>query len=77
VDSTRVLSHKHTTTYLKALFDASKLTPEGLRSGISHFEDAIHLDASMLLHTQERRKHMVGARGLSILPAADVLPKRG
>jgi tetratricopeptide (TPR) repeat protein len=61
--------------YLKALFDASKLTPEGLRSGISHFEEAIHLDAKYAPAYAGKAEAYGWAAGLSILPPADVLPK--
>ena len=61
--------------YLKALFDASKLTPEGLRSGISRFEEAIQLDAKYAPAYAGKAEAYGWAAALSILPPADVLPK--
>jgi TolB-like protein/DNA-binding winged helix-turn-helix (wHTH) protein len=61
--------------YLKGIFDASKLTPEGLQSGIGHFDDAIRLDSQYAPAYAGKSEAYGWAAGLSILPSDDVLPK--
>lgn len=70
----RVLAEAHE-AYLKGIFDASKLTPEGLQSGIGHFDEAIHLDAEYAPAYAGKAEAYGWAAGLNILPSADVLPK--
>jgi len=72
--SGRVLPEAHE-AYLKGLFDASKLTPEGLQSGIEHFDEAIKLDADYAPAYAGKAEAYGWAAGLSILPSADVFPK--
>jgi len=61
--------------YLKGIFDASKLTPEGLQSGIGHFDDALKLDSQYAPAYAGKAEAYGWAAGLSIMPSADVLPK--
>jgi len=61
--------------YLKGIFDASKLTPEGLQSGVGHFDDAIKLDPQYAPAYAGKAEAYGWAGGLSIMPSADVLPK--
>jgi TolB-like protein/DNA-binding winged helix-turn-helix (wHTH) protein len=70
----RVLAEAHE-AYLKGIFDASKLTPEGLQSGIGHFDEAIGLDAEYAPAYAGKAEAYGWAAGLNILPPADVLPK--
>jgi TolB-like protein/DNA-binding winged helix-turn-helix (wHTH) protein len=70
----RVLAEAHE-AYLKGIFDASKLTPEGLQSGIGHFDEAISLDAEYAPAYAGKAEAYGWAAGLNILPSADVLPK--
>jgi len=70
----RVVAEAHE-AYLKGIFDASKLTPEGLQSGIGHFDEAIHLDAEYAPAYAGKAEAYGWAAGLNILPSADVLPK--
>lgn len=70
----RVIPEAHE-AYLKGLFDASKLTPEGLQSGIAHFDDAIKLDADYAPAYAGKAEAYSWAGGLGIMPAADVFPK--
>jgi len=61
--------------YLKGIFDGSKLTPEGLQSGIGHFDEAIKLDAEYAPAYAGKAEAYGWAAGLAIMPAADVLPR--
>ena len=61
--------------YLKGIFDASKLTPEGLQSGIGHFDEAIKVDPQYAPAYAGKAEAYGWAAGLAILPSADVLPK--
>jgi|KBSMisStandDraft_5_1062788.scaffolds.fasta_scaffold02181_5 TolB-like protein/DNA-binding winged helix-turn-helix (wHTH) protein len=70
----RVVPEAHE-SYLKGVFAASKLTPEGLQSGIGHFDEAIKLDAEYAPAYAGKAEAYGWAAGLNILPSADVLPK--
>ncbi|HKW19492.1 MAG TPA: winged helix-turn-helix domain-containing protein [Terriglobales bacterium] len=61
--------------YLKGLSDASKLTPEGLQSGIDHFDHAIELDPQYASAYAGKAEAYEWAAGLSILPSENALPK--
>jgi len=61
--------------YLKGVFDASKLTPEGLESGIEHFDDAIKLDSEYAPAYAGKAEAYGWAAGLNILPPGEVLPR--
>lgn len=61
--------------YLKGIFDASKLTPEGLQSGIGHFDEAIRLDEKYAPAYAGKAEAYGWGAGLAIMPSADALPK--
>ena len=61
--------------YLKGIFDASKLTPEGLQGGIGHFDEAIKLDPQYAPAYAGKAEAYSWAVGLAIMPSAEALPK--
>ena len=61
--------------YLKGLYDASKLTPEGLQRGIENYDRAIQLDASYAPAYAGKAEAYLWATGLSIIPSGEALPK--
>jgi len=70
----RVVPEAHE-AYLKGIFDASKLTPEGLQSGIGHFDDAIKVDADYAPAYAGKAEAYGWGAGLGIMPPSDALPK--
>lgn len=70
----RVVPEAHE-AYLQGLFDASKLTPEGLQTGIGHFDEAIKLEPEYAPAYAGKAEAYGWAAGLSIMPSGEVLPK--
>lgn len=61
--------------YLKGLYDASKLTPEGLKRGVEYFDQSIALDGMYAPAYAGKAEAFGWAAGFSILPPNEVLPK--
>jgi TolB-like protein/DNA-binding winged helix-turn-helix (wHTH) protein len=72
--SQRVIPQAHE-AYLKGLYNASRLTPEGLQRGIEYFDQAIQIDAGYASAYAGKAEAYGWAAGLSIRPPQEVLPK--
>lgn len=61
--------------YLKGIFDASKLTTEGIQSGVEHFDEAIRLDSAYAPAYAGKAEAYLWASAFDLMPAGEVLPK--
>lgn len=61
--------------YLKGIFDASKLTLEGIQSGIGHFDEAIKVDSEYAPAYAGKAEAYGWAAGFELMPAGEILPK--